>query len=209
MHDDELLARIAERGGFRTPAEAERAEDAALLTLGQRLELPLAQELARHLPPRAAAALLRKAYEGPFPLEELYRRVAEREGVRLSFAVEHTGVVFETVAEALPEALRARLCRLLPERMAALFEPRRTDIPAPPMPPRPMQIEPGSGTTLADGRPGSRRPISEGGGDRAQAESVARTENPHEETKLSSARGLSSERRGRTLATAGSHRKRR
>jgi hypothetical protein len=59
----------------------------------------------------------------------------------------------------------------------------------------------GHGDTLAEGRPGSRHPLSEARSDRSQSESVVATENPHADTKLSSAHGLTQEREGESLAT--------
>jgi hypothetical protein len=55
--------------------------------------------------------------------------------------------------------------------------------------------------TLATGRPGSSHPISEASADRTQRESIAASENPHADTKLSSTPGVSSVRSGRSLAS--------
>jgi hypothetical protein len=60
---------------------------------------------------------------------------------------------------------------------------------------------PGEGHTLADGRVGSHRPLSEAHPGEAQPGSV-RAKAPHADTKLSSSRGLTQEREGRTLAAA-------
>jgi hypothetical protein len=57
------------------------------------------------------------------------------------------------------------------------------------------------GHTLAEGRPGSRRPLAEARPPAGQADSVARTDNPHGDTKLSSARGLTQEREKESIAT--------
>jgi hypothetical protein len=61
-------------------------------------------------------------------------------------------------------------------------------------------VDPGRGTTLATGRPGSRHPVSEAHEDRAHTESIARSDDPHGDTKLSSSRGLTQERLRETLA---------
>jgi hypothetical protein len=76
--------------------------------------------------------------------------------------------------------------------------PERREVPAPP----------GAGMTLATGRPGSQHPVSEAHPETAQERSVVNAENPHAETKLSSSRGTTQERRAETLATGapGSHR---
>ncbi|MBX3231426.1 MAG: hypothetical protein KIT84_10810 [Labilithrix sp.] len=58
----------------------------------------------------------------------------------------------------------------------------------------------GRGHTLATGRPGSRHPISEARHAGAHAESVVRSDNPHGDMKLSSARGTTQEREHEDLA---------
>lgn len=54
--------------------------------------------------------------------------------------------------------------------------------------------------TLASGKPGSKHPLSGAKPDRAQSNSVARSRNPHEETKLSSTKGTTQEREKEDLA---------
>jgi hypothetical protein len=56
--------------------------------------------------------------------------------------------------------------------------------------------------TLAEASASSSRPLYAAQPQRAQSESVARSDNPHGETKLSSARGLTQEREDETLAAA-------
>jgi hypothetical protein len=53
--------------------------------------------------------------------------------------------------------------------------------------------------TLAEGRPGSHVPVSEGRADRTQQDSIA-TDNPKRDAKLSSATGTTQEREHETLA---------
>jgi hypothetical protein len=129
-----------------------------------------------------------------FDLAELHARVARREGVRLGLAVEHTGVVCQAVAEALSPAALYRLREALPEPMGALFSPR-----APGERFEHVHLDP-SHHTLAEGRPGSQHPLAETRVERAQTDSVVRADNPHEDTKLSSATGLTQEREQETLA---------
>jgi hypothetical protein len=58
------------------------------------------------------------------------------------------------------------------------------------------------GTTLAEGRPGSRRPVAQARPERAHSESLVSSADPYAASRLSSTEGLSPERRGRTLADA-------
>jgi hypothetical protein len=62
-----------------------------------------------------------------------------------------------------------------------------------------VHLEPGRGT-LAEGRPGSHHPLSEARPERAHSHSVVRADNPHGDTKLSSAVGFTQEREQETLA---------
>lgn len=58
---------------------------------------------------------------------------------------------------------------------------------------------PGGTRTLSEGRPGSRHPISEARPTQRQQHSVE-DDNPHGDTKVSSATGLTQEREHETLA---------
>jgi hypothetical protein len=108
------------------------------------------------------------------------------------------------LADALSEDVLTRLRRHMPGDMGQLFTPPRamTSTAAEPH----GKHAPGPGSTLADGRPGSRHPLSEA--NPAHRDSVARSENPHADTKLSSSAGMTQERVSDTLATGkpGSHR---
>lgn len=56
------------------------------------------------------------------------------------------------------------------------------------------------GHTLADGKPGSRHPLSEANPSHGQSHSVAESANPHADTKLSSSKGTTQEREKEDLA---------
>ena len=58
---------------------------------------------------------------------------------------------------------------------------------------------PGGTRTLSEGRPGSRKPVSEARPANHQQHSVA-DDNPHDDTKVSSATGMTQEREHETLA---------
>jgi hypothetical protein len=92
------------------------------------------------------------------------------------------------VAEVLSPAALYRLREALPEPMSALFHPREPGKRF-----EHVHLDPNH-HTLADGRPGSRHPLSEARPERAQTDSVVRADNPHGDTKLSSATGLTQER---------------
>ena len=162
----------------------ERTVRAVLEVLGERLSWPVVQALAEDLPAPLAASLRGVEPHQDFNLAELHARVASRTGAPLGRAVEHTGVVCQFLAEALPPGTVHRVREALPEPISsALFTPRE-----------PVEdfeyahLKPGR-HTLAEGRPGSQHPLSEARPERAHTHSVVRTDNPHGDTKLSSARG--------------------
>ncbi|AUX36966.1 MULTISPECIES: DUF2267 domain-containing protein [Sorangium] len=199
MDYERFVEEVQRRAGFEGRDEAERAIAATARTLGERLLEREAAAVAGGLPGPVAVAVRGAAYQGDFDRDELYDRVARREGAPRGFGMEHAQAVCQVVGEALPEAERLRLQRHLAD-WADLFTPRAAGAP----PPRPVHApappEVGHGSTLATGRPGSRHPLSEAHPATAHAGSVARSDEPHAETKLSSSRGLTQERLGDTLA---------
>jgi uncharacterized protein (DUF2267 family) len=195
MTQDELLDEVAAHAGLHSAAEAERALAAVLAALGTRLSHSESLALADELPFTAGEPLRQARFDRAFDLDELYARVARAEGVAPGFAVEHTLSVCQAVAESITGAALERIRKALPPPMAALFTPR--EISAPPD----VEHVAAAAETLARGRPGSRHPLSEASAERAHSESIARSDNPHAETKLSSSRGLTQEREHESLAT--------
>ncbi|HEX5754005.1 MAG TPA: DUF2267 domain-containing protein [Archangium sp.] len=194
MTHEELLSQVAEHAGLPGREEAERTLGAVLSVLGERLSWPVVQALAEDLPAPLAESLRDVRPHQDFNLAELHARVAERTRVPLGQAVELTGVVCQFLAEALSPGTVHRLREALPEPMSALLRPRE-----PVGEFEYVHLEPGRGT-LAEGRPGSHRPLSEARPERAHSHSVVRADNPHGDTKLSSASGFTQEREEETLA---------
>jgi uncharacterized protein (DUF2267 family) len=196
MTRDELLSQISEHTGLPGQQEAERTVRAVLGALSERLSWPAVQALAEDLPPPLSSSLRGGGPHQDFDLAELHSRVASREQVRLGFAVEHTAVVCQVLAEALSSGTLQRLRDALPEPIGALFTPREPGARF-----EHVHLDPGR-RTLAEGRPGSQHPLSEARSARGHSHSVAREDNPHGDTKLSSATGLTQEREQETLAAA-------
>lgn len=194
MTYDEFLSRVAERAGLRSAEEAARVARAVLGVVGERLDRRDRQLLTEDLPAPLSASLRRDSHGQDFDLKELHARVASREHIRPGFAVEHTGIVCQVLAEALSEGTLHRLHENLPAPLGALFTPREPREPF-----EYTHLDPAR-RTLSEGRPGSRHPLSEARPERAHTHSVARSANPHEDTKLSSASGLTQEREHETLA---------
>jgi uncharacterized protein (DUF2267 family) len=197
---EDLVAEVQSRAGFDTPDDAARALAVAARALGERLLPDEAGPIAAALPDAVGDRLRGAAYERDFDIDELYDRVGRGEGAGRDFGREHAQAVYQIIGETLPESVRVRVQRHLGPSFAPLFEPRARGAP----PARPVHVSPpvtpGRGGTLATGRPGSHRPLSAERDERAHAQSVARSADPHGETKLSSSRGLTQERLEDTLA---------
>jgi hypothetical protein len=105
-------------------------------------------------------------------------------------------MVCRALGEVLSPTAHARLHHAVPE-IAALFE-----VGSEPgvSPHAPLLGE--APNDLAEGRPGGSRPLATANpADLAHRHSIARSDDPHAETKLSSACGLTQEREERSLAT--------
>lgn len=209
MNQETLTRRLQELAPFAGPEDARRAFDATLRALRRGLNEDEADWLALALGPALAAPLLREGFAGELPPEELFRWTKRYGKTRKGVAVEQTQVVCRVLTELLPQPDLERLKKHLPA-IAHLFT-----LPEEPEPGvQQLRSRSPGARTLATGRPGSTRPVSEAGGpsdhdlaggvpDRAHSHSVARARDPHVDTKLSSAHGLAQERERRTLASAG------
>jgi uncharacterized protein (DUF2267 family) len=196
MTFEDLVFHTADRTGL----PREQARHILILVvrvLGEGLRHSRAEALADDLPPELARAFREGPHGPPFDLAELFRRVASRENVRVGFGVEHVKLVCRLLGEHFSPASRYQFQESFPEEIAALFEPLTEPGDHGEVP---VHLHPERGT-LAEGRPGSRHPISEARPDRTQSQSVVRSENPHGDTKLSSSQGLTQEREKETLAT--------
>jgi uncharacterized protein (DUF2267 family) len=194
------LDEVARLGALTGREQAERVTEAALRAVGEGLARGDREALARELPEPFDALLGGAARAGELDRDGLVARVAALEPTSKGFAAEHLEAVCEAVAELADREVLLRLRKHVPGDVAELFEVRDR-APEPPSPSHHREVEPGHGDSIATGRPASKHPLSEARPDRAQEHSVAREANPHGDTKLSSAEGLTQERLGEDLAT--------
>jgi len=116
----EFLSLVGGRAGLTHP-QAQRATDAALVTLSERITPRETEVLATGLPRD-----LRQSVRAPaggterFDADEFVRRVGEREGVGEDDAAEHAKAVLATLAEAVPGDLDYVRAQLSPD-YAPLF----------------------------------------------------------------------------------------
>jgi len=96
-----FIERVQQRVGFDAPAEAVRATQATLETLGERLSTRETRQLAAELPKELRVSLLQRPAQQLFPLEEFFNRVSAREGVRWHQAATHARAVIAVVGEAV------------------------------------------------------------------------------------------------------------
>jgi uncharacterized protein (DUF2267 family) len=148
MDESELIEIVKTRIGAATDADAERAIEAVLTTLGERMPAVDVQVVAAELPPRFARAMQLRSHDPGMSLEEFYARVSRRAGLSHGFAREHVQAVCRALYALLDP--RAQPCiDVWPE----LVRPSLAD--------RWPPVVPTHGRTLATGRPGSRHPLSE------------------------------------------------
>jgi uncharacterized protein (DUF2267 family) len=209
MAFENIVQRVQELAPFEDAEQVKGALIATLHVLRQRLTSDDAHWLAQELPLPLADVLLEESYDSDFAVQEFFERVALHERVRSGIAVERVQVVCRALGESLSNEALTRLKGHLPE-YAPLFTP--PELTAPPDQATVSRKSESRDNTLAGGRPGgsrpisssrpgSRRPLSEAHPDRAHTHSVARSSDPHVETKISSARGLTQEREHESLAT--------
>jgi uncharacterized protein (DUF2267 family) len=120
MDHEAFTKTVAQAAGI-DPDAADRAIEATLVTLGERISEGEAEDLAGHLPDSLAGLVVRPGEAVPFDADEFFRRVAEREGTDVETAEEHARAVvaalarregakeFHDMLSQLPRELRERL----------------------------------------------------------------------------------------------------
>src|SRR5690606_23358935 len=119
-------------------------------------------------------------------IDALVTALGELEGVPEGFAKEQTEVVAQLFAQHLDDGVFNLLRARLPDSVASSVEGLRASPRSAPISRGDLE-KVGVGRTLSTGRPGSGRPISESNPSAPHQHSVAASDNPHADTKLSSA----------------------
>ncbi|MFW6067606.1 MAG: DUF2267 domain-containing protein [Myxococcota bacterium] len=198
MDVDRVIERVRERGAFAGPEAAAGALLAVLESLGPALDGGTRRLLAEALPEGWAVVVEDATFDPEWDREQMIRSVAEHERTHLGFGIEHTMAVCQVLAEQADGDLRHRL-QSLDGGLGALFVPHATTEDGPERLPAPHE-RPSDRHTLSSGRPGGSHPISENPTPAGQRHSVAANDDPHADTRLSSAQGTTQERQGRTLS---------
>lgn len=153
MNYDLFLMRVMHRTGLEDSMQAQKLTLQIVEYLSGCLPFEHAQALAEDLPDPLATHLVEGADYSEADLDELYRQVADEQDLELSFAAEFSQVVFQVLGEFVGLEGRARLGASLPGEWYIYFEPRK--------PLQTPQRATKAGHTLATGRPGSARPLSD------------------------------------------------
>ncbi|HEX3854351.1 MAG TPA: DUF2267 domain-containing protein [Polyangiaceae bacterium] len=191
----DIVRRVRELAPFPDNSSAIAALSVSVEALGALLTEDERSALSNALPSQIAQ-LVREAEPAPDPARDWSELIAERLDMPRGRAVERASVVYRALGEVLTPGMRALLARSLPA-VGRLLEPAEE------------YGEPaghaGLGAPLhdlAEGRAGSEHPLATSDLRRlAHEHSVARSNDPHAETKLSSASGLTQEREARTLSS--------
>jgi len=198
MSYEELIDAVEDGAGLSSRAEAKAAVTAVFGALATRVLPGDRRVLIALLPPPLAALFDGDEQGAEESLDRIVEEVAEAEQIRDGFGREHLDVVGAAVAATLHPDAVAALRNHLPAAVASIFTPKpkagRVERPTP------LEVPAQTGRHLADARPGGAHPVSEASAERAHSESVARSDDPHGDTKLSGAKGLTQEREGESLA---------
>lgn len=125
MIHDEFIGHVQNRARLSSRGEAERATQATLQTLAERLTPGAAENLASQLPPQIRRYMLdRRDMEAAeaFSLDDFFHKVSEREGVDLPKSVHHARCVIDVLTEAVSPGQIEKVRRQLPDGWASLFE---------------------------------------------------------------------------------------
>lgn len=131
MQAQEFYDGVQRRAGLDAVADAERATEAVLATLGERTTAGAGGNVAEALPDEVGEPLGEET-TGPaddYDLEEFLARIADREDVSLDAARRDARAVLAGVADAAPADELADLTDQLPDEFVRVLEPgeRLTD----------------------------------------------------------------------------------
>lgn len=151
-----------------------------------------AERLADELPVPASQWVTNAKHGEMFEPNELYHRMQDRFGVKMGMAMEQAQVALGAMARELRPETRQWLEQRMGEPWKPLFETRRPPPSTPTRPQSRVHAAAEEHRTLAEGRAGSTRPLSESAPSRTQPDSVAE-DNPYGDRKVSSSHDVHAE----------------
>jgi uncharacterized protein (DUF2267 family) len=120
MDNEQFVTTVEQAAGIGRE-RAERAIQATLSTLAERIAQGEARDLAEQLPPEVAPWLSTNDEAHRFDVDEFLRRAAEREGTDVPTAEQHARAVFLALGRAVSPGELADLAAELPKDYAPLL----------------------------------------------------------------------------------------
>lgn len=124
MTYDQLIGEVQNRARLSSRGDAERATEATLQTLADRLEGGESQQLVAELPEELKGRIRVDGHHEAerLSLDDFFARVSEREGADLPEAVHHARAVISVLEEAISPGEIADIRQQLPGEFTPLFE---------------------------------------------------------------------------------------
>lgn len=125
MQHDEFIGHVQHRAHLGSRGEAERATQATLQTLSERLAGGAAGNLASELPPHIANYFSGKQdmeVAEEMSLDAFFERVSEREGVDLPKSIHHARAVIDVLKDAVSQGQMQKIREQLPDGWDSLFD---------------------------------------------------------------------------------------
>lgn len=121
MKSEIFFEQVAQRLGSASHEEVKRVLEAALETLGERLEKTEREKLAAQLPDPLKEPLLKRQTPERYSLEEFYNRIRARAHVGYPEAVAGTRAVMAVLKDAVSRGEIDHILRQLPDEYEELF----------------------------------------------------------------------------------------
>lgn len=195
MDERRLREEVRAHTGMADDAQLDGAIAATLRALGALVGPTHRGALASALPEAHRAELVAATYDPSSGRDAFVAEVARSEHVPEGRALEHATATLDALGRLLESDARGVLARELPEDVRVWLVPREEHAPG-----RRERQSSHPPRHLSEAKPGSRHPVSESAPPPAQAGSVARSDEPHADTKVSSAPGPTQVREHETIA---------
>lgn len=121
MRYEEFIERVRRYGQADSLRDAEKATEASLATLGERLSGTEIAELGAQLPKEIKRFLIEQTDLDRFSLEEFYNRVSSRADIGHHEAIKMSRAVMAVLKEAVTTGLLRQILAGLPAEFGELF----------------------------------------------------------------------------------------
>lgn len=122
MHYDDFIKQVQTIADILSVKDAEKAVEASLSTLGERLTGTEISELGAQLPVQLKKYLVEQSDLDRFSLDEFYNRVAARADLGRPSAIKRANAAMQTLKMAISPGLFRQMLEMLPIEYRVLFE---------------------------------------------------------------------------------------